>query len=324
MIVVAPNQPYRSAFSGAPENDYIVNIKPKQENDMTNKFFDVYIYHANCTDGLTAVGIAVQPQQNTANTFETMAMGYGNKLDLEALRDKRVVFLDFSVGKDKMLEILEVAERVTVIDHHVSVHKELSEIEANNFNYVYDVDKSGAGLAWDYFIGGELPYFVQLVQDRDIWTKKFEDADALALAIRVEEMYFEDMVCHISDIILHATMFPESMDRATRLLIKEGYSYLKYQRHIVKQIASNAVKTKLDDGQEVMKVNCAAGLISDVGSYLSENNKCGVAWMYCDNDRMRINSLRVAADSDYDASAYAKSHGGGGHRRAAGWTTDFS
>lgn len=41
---------------------------------MSNKIFDVYIYHANCTDGLTAVGIAVQPQQEVYNRL----MSYPN------------------------------------------------------------------------------------------------------------------------------------------------------------------------------------------------------------------------------------------------------
>lgn len=285
-----------------------------------SKLFDHYIYHACCTDGLTAVGIAVQPQQGTDNQFVTVPMSHGTRLNVESLTGKRVCFLDFSVTKDVMVELLKVAEHVTVIDHHISVRAELSEINAPNFEYVYDVNKSGAGLAWDFFIGTDYPYFIQLVQDRDIWTKKFKDTDALSLAIRVEELYFEDMTCLIADILAYSKEYPQGVDSETYRLIEEGKSYQKYQKYMVKQIASNAVKSTLDDGQEVMSVNCAAGLISDVGSYLSENNECGVALMYVDTGKLRIYSLRVAADCDYDASAYAKSKGGGGHRRSAGFS----
>lgn len=292
-------------------------------NAIENKLYDHYIYHANCTDGLTSVGIAVQPQQATDNRYVTRAMAYQNKLDIEELRGKRVCFLDFSVGKSTMLEILEVAEHVTVIDHHVSVYEELSEIVADNFNYVYDVNKSGAGLAWDYFIGGEMPLFVKLVQDRDIWTKEYYDTEPFSLAIRVENLDFEEMVCVIADITDFIKKHPGHIDDFTIELIANGKSYMKYQTYIVKQIASNAIKAILDDGQEVMKVNCAAGLISDVGSYLAENSDCGVALMYVDTGKQRICSLRVAADSDYDASAYAKAHGGGGHKRAAGWSVEL-
>lgn len=289
-------------------------------NLESSKLFDHYIYHANCTDGLTAVAIAVQPQQETGNLYTTAPMAHHHKIDVQALAGKSVCFLDFSVSKEVMIDILEVAERVTVIDHHVSVHKELSEIKHANFEYIYDVNKSGAGLAWDFFIGTDYPYFVQLVQDRDIWTKKFKDTDALSLALRVEEFYFEDMVCIIADILAYTKHHPRGVDGETCRLIDNGNSYLEYQKYLVKQIASNAVKTTLDDGQEVMKVNCAAGLISDVGSYLSENNECGVALLYVDNGSLRIYSLRVAADCNYDASAYAKSKGGGGHRRSAGFS----
>ena len=289
-------------------------------NLESSKLFDHYIYHANCTDGLTAVAIAVQPQQGTDNLYTTAPMAYHHKIDVQALAGKSVCFLDFSVSKEVMIDILEVAERVTVIDHHVSIHKELSEIKHANFEYIYDVNKSGAGLAWDFFIGTDYPYFVQLVQDRDIWTKKFKDADALSLAIRIEEMYFEDMTCLIADILAYSKEHPQGVDSETYRLIEEGKSYQKYQQYMVKQIASDAVKSTLDDGTEVMKVNCITGLISDVGNYLSENNECGVALLYCDLPDVRVYSLRVAADCDYDASAYAKSKSGGGHRRAAGYS----
>lgn len=289
-------------------------------NNTSSKIFDHYIYHANCTDGLTAVAIAVQPQQGTDNLYTTAPMAYHHKIDVQALAGKSVCFLDFSASKEVMIDILEVAERVTVIDHHVSIHKELSEIKHANFEYIYDVNKSGAGLAWDFFIGTDYPYFVQLVQDRDIWTKKFKDADALSLAIRIEEMYFEDMTCLIADILAYSKEHPQGVDSETYRLIEEGKSYQKYQQYMVKQIASDAVKSTLDDGTEVMKVNCITGLISDVGNYLSENNECGVALLYCDLPDVRVYSLRVAADCDYDASAYAKSKSGGGHRRAAGYS----
>lgn len=289
-------------------------------NLESSKLFDHYIYHANCTDGLTAVAIAVQPQQGTDNLYTTAPMAYHHKIDVQALAGKSVCFLDFSASKEVIIDILEVAERVTVIDHHVSIHKELSEIKHENFEYVYDVNKSGAGLAWDFFIGTDYPYFVQLVQDRDIWTKKFKDTDAISVAIRIEDISFEDMVCIIADIVSFSKQHPSHVDDLTIKLINDGESYIKYQQYMVKQIASNAFKSTLDDGTEVMKVNCAAGLISDVGNYLAEKNKCGVALMYVDTDRLRLYSLRVAENCNYDASAYAKSMGGGGHRRAAGFS----
>ena len=286
----------------------------------SSKLFDHYIYHANCTDGLTAVAIAVQPQQETGNLYTTAPMAHHHKIDVQELAGKSVCFLDFSVSKEIMIDILEVAERVTVIDHHVSVHKELSEIKHANFEYIYDINKSGAGLTWDFFIGTDYPYFVELVQDRDIWTKKYYDTEPFSLAIRVENLDFETMVCTIADIVEFSKKHPGHIDDFTIGLIADGKSYMKYQSHIVKQIASNAVKATLDDGQEVMKVNCAGGLISDVGSYLSENNECGVALLYVDNGSLRIYSLRVAENCDYDASAYAKSKGGGGHQRSAGFS----
>ena len=285
------------------------------------KQFDIYIYHASCSDGLTAVGIAALLKQDSDDRYLTKPAAYGTRLNIEQMRDKRVCFLDFSVSKEVMLEILDVAKCVTVIDHHVSVHAELMEIDHPNFEYVYDINQSGAQLAWDYFMGTPQPYFVKLIGDRDIWTKKYPDADILSLALRVEDWYFSDMLCHIAAVKDHNDDHPGEVDDATRDLIGEGRSYQKYHTYLVKQVASHAVKVKLNDGKEAMAVNCPLGLASDVGNYLAEHNKCGVALMYHHvRGKATSYSIRVAEDCEWDASVYAKTLGGGGHRKAAGYS----
>ena len=285
------------------------------------KVFDCYIYHANCIDGLASVAIALHMQNHKSDSpWTTMAMVHGDPIDFEQFKDKRVCFLDFSVPAEEMCKIISVAKRVTVIDHHVSNYDELSRIASTRFEYVYDVDMSGAGLAWDYFIGTNLPYAIEMIQDRDIWTKKHPDSDPYSLAIRVNQLKLVDMCDYINDIIALQLTDPTSLDKTTIKLIKDGYVYTTYQNYMVRQIASFATKGVLNDGTVVMSVNCIPSLTSDVGSYLSENNTCGVALIYSDTADKRMYSLRVAADCDFDASAYAKSKGGGGHRRSAGFS----
>lgn len=289
-----------------------------------NKVFDVYVYHDKCMDGLTAVAIALQARGEDDGEYLAIAGSYGKEIDLKKFKDKRVCFLDFSVGKARMLQILDVAKQVTVIDHHISVYKELTEIELDGFKYVYDVNKSGAQLAWDYFIGTEESYFVALIGDRDIWTKRFADADVLNLALRVENHSLEQMCEFIKNMLeFHDTrdVGINSVYPGTRELIDKGYTYKKYHDMIIEQIASHAYFALLDDGTPTMKVNCPQGFVSEVGQYLYNRHE-KVAWMYTVGKDQTYHSLRVSDNSDYDASVYAKSKGGGGHKKACGWSTD--
>lgn len=318
VVMTAANQPYRSAFSGNPDNDYIVDI-----NDNDDLMYDVYVYHDKCMDGLVAMAVAAQLPINHSRTFTTVAATHGTEIKLDTFVDRSVCFLDYSVGKDRMLEILEVANKVTVIDHHISVHKELSEIDHPNFKYVYDIRRSGAQLAWAHFIGTVEPYFIELIGDRDIWTKKYKEADILNLALRVTNLCLGQMSIFISDLIEFrnknddTSVYPETYE-----FIRQGHEYNTYHKHIVNQIAENAYEASLDDGTLVYKVNCPGGFASDVGDRLANRSPSGVAWMYSDVPGKRVNSLRVSATSEYDASVYAKSKGGGGHIKACGWTED--
>lgn len=290
-----------------------------------NDYFDVYIYHDKCMDGLTAVGIALQPQLNDGvlnPNITLIAATHGTKLDLSLLVNKSICFLDFSVPQATMLEILSRARVVTVMDHHISAYNELRDIVHPNFDYVYRSDKSGAQIAWECFIGGEEPYFIQLIGDRDLWTKKYIDADVLHLALRVEEFNVDKMIPFVEGLLLNCrssnTQTSEVFD-GTAELIRNGYNYKKYHDQIVEQIASHAYKSTLDDGTPTLKVNCPLGFVSDVGAYLYTNRGVEVAHMYYHTKDKTYHSLRVANDSLFDASVYAKTKGGGGHRTSSGF-----
>lgn len=283
--------------------------------------YDVYIYHDNCMDGLTAVAIALQVHLGQEEQPVTIPGAYNTPIDIESLRDKRVCFLDFSANQDTMLKILDVAKHVTVMDHHISVLKELSDINSDKFNYIYHSDLSGAQIAWDNFIGGPQPDFVKLIGDRDLWTKQYEDSDILNLALRVDKYDMDKIASLIRHILIYRAKYGVEINCSiTEQIIARGRSYQTYHEMIVEQIASHAYPAVLDDGTPVMKVNCPMGFVSDVGAYLY-NKQEQVAWMFTVTENVVHNSLRVHGDSSFDASVYAKSKGGGGHRCAAGFTT---
>lgn len=274
-------------------------------------------------DGTTAVAIALQnylTPLGVDKNVKILPATHGTPIDINKLKDKSVCFLDYSVGRETMDSILEIAKNVTVMDHHVSVYKELSEIEHPNFNYIYDVDKCGAQIAWREFIGGDEPYFVKLIGDRDLWTKQYSDSKLLNIALKVEEYDADKMVPLVTELVeLAKSPDNTSISKETIDLLTAGRNYQKYHDKVVRDIASNAFAITLDDGTPAYKVNCPFGFISDVGEYLY-NTHGVVAWMFNVGKYKVYNSLRVSDESDFDAAAYTRARGGGGHEKAAGWS----
>ena len=74
-------------------------------------------------------------------------------------------------------------------------------------------------------------------------------------------------------------------------------------------------------GANGLAANCPPHLQSDVGHELAnQSGTFGLLW-FIDKDNNCRCSLR--SNGDYDVSAIAKAFGGGGHRNAAGFTTDI-
>ena len=279
-----------------------------------NTSFDVLVYHDHCTDGLASVAIAGYSNRDAVQ----IPGNYGTDFDISAFIDKDVCFLDFSTKEKEMLAILDVAKSVTVIDHHVTMIEELDHIVHDKLTIYYDINQSGAQLAWEFFNKKPEPLFISFIGDRDLWTKKFEDSDVLSLAMRVLEWGYEDMSNHI-DFIIKGEY--DGMDYQTYDLIKQGRVFDVYHQYMVNQIAQNAYSYRLDDDSdtEVLRVNCPMGLMSDVGAVVAKRSPSGVAWLVYETEEFTKHSLRVSEDSEYNAAEFAATKGGGGHVKAAGW-----
>lgn len=285
------------------------------------KEFDVLVYHDNCMDGLTALAIAAVYCDVDCIKLPG---DYTEEFDLDLLQDKHVCFLDYSTKRPTMVNILDVAASVTVIDHHVSAWDELHDITDDNFNFVYDVKRSGAQIAWDYFTELPQPVFIKLIGDRDLWTKKYEASDDLNLALRVIGGGYTSMRLHVKHLI-DINKRHDLLDHKSRALIRSGHEFRKYHNYLVDIISKSAYLATLPDGKDtqVWKVNCPLGMMSDVGAALAKTSVSGVAWLYSSiSDTEVKHSLRVSANSDYDAAAFAATQGGGGHIKAAGWLSN--
>ncbi len=253
------------------------------------------IYHADCTDGF---GAAYSAWKCLGNRAEYHACKHGTPPPDVA--GKNVVILDFSFNNSTTKSMIEEAESLMVIDHHKSAMVELHDITNTHF----DMSKSGAMLAWDFFHPGkEPPKFIQYIQDRDLWKWELPYSKEFAAAFDMIPFEFEEFEKFEDD-----SVFDDA--------VKRGSYILAYSKTVVKKVCEKAQNRKMD-GKDVMVVN-ASHWMSEIGSRLAPDCDFAMIWYWDHEARETKVSLRAFHDA-VDVSEVAKKYGGGGHKKAAGF-----
>lgn len=308
------------------------------------------IYHANCADGF---GAAFAAWLKLGDGAEYLPMEYGRisspedfdmKVSLAA-KGNGVYILDFSFPREVMDALFKHAKRVVWLDHHKtafemwcgSYRKGMQHVEGDNI--LLDDNKSGALLAWEYFHPGtEVPMLIQHIDDRDRWQFRLEGSKELHAALAsLKPWTFEQWYKYILE--------PYEVD----FDINEGTALLRAHNQHVQSTLKQAhlcqiVKPGRQRGSRVeppwshrvsgpthlgyfdeayvsgLAANAPYFLASDLGHELAnKSGTFGLVWSMAADGQIHC-SLR--SNGDYDVSAIAKAFGGGGHRNAAGFSTN--
>lgn len=249
------------------------------------------IYHRNCADGFTAAWCA-----KLAGVTDFHASQYGEAPpDVDGLD---VVVVDFSYPRDVLFAMKERARSIYVLDHHKSARAALEGLDF----CLFDMERSGAAMTWDYFfpdLARKRPLLVDYVQDRDLWQWRLPSSREVNAVIGSYEQTFENW------------------DRLGGLDVREmhaeGAAILRYQDKLADQIAANAEEVEID-GHLVLVSNSGV-LQSEVGERLAKGRPFGVVWF--EREGEIVLSLRSRAGG-IDVSELARKFGGGGHAGAAG------
>ncbi len=254
------------------------------------------IYHADCNDGF---GAAWSAWKLLGNKAEYHAAKHG---DLPPdVSGKNVAILDFSYKNNIIKDMISQANSLIVIDHHKSAMIELHDIANTHF----DMSRSGAMLAWNFFHPTkEPPKLIEYIQDRDLWSWKLPYSREFSAAFDMVPFDFE--------------VFSEFEDDSTfDDACKRGSYILAYSKTVIKRICDKAV-LRTWRGKSVYIVN-SPHWMSEIGNKLSPDCDFVVIW-YFDHDRHEYRvSLRSFHD-EVDVSEIAKEWGGGGHKQAAGFS----
>lgn len=284
------------------------------------------LYHAHCSDGFCAATVAAAHHEKLGESYTLVPVlpGFARQRDaFERLKSQvpesyRVISFDVpyeQAGFDLLLVTFPSAE---VYDHHKSTAEKCKP----HPQFHYDVSRSGAGLAWDYYHPdkiGDYPPLVAYVQDTDLWTFKLEDSR------KISTWLYNVLTPDLSQLDDWLTKLKSDdwLETARRL----GGAMMLYRDNLVKMVADAAVK-KTVDGHAVLLVESTT-LVSEVGQALYERKAengafaCDYAmiWRYNATRGCCVVSLRSnsASPTSADVSLVASTRGGGGHRSAAGF-----
>ncbi|MFA5567483.1 MAG: DHHA1 domain-containing protein [Trueperaceae bacterium] len=281
------------------------------------------IYHGNCADGFTAAWLAniyfnsksdpgsVSPDDWVVDHHAGV---YGEPPP--AVDGRHVFVLDFSYPRDVMCDMIDRAESVTIIDHHVTAIQELAPLfhvyPEDKLRLVLSDRRSGAYLTSKFFWPDREPMeMVRLVDDRDRWV--FADERTRPF---------------------HASLFsfeytPSNWNRVYRTpieeLVAEGEAIDRKHMKDIKELLDVMTLWVEIAGLRVPAANLSYISASDACHELLQRHPeapFAASW-FKRKDGKAVVSLRSRTGSDVDVGQIAKALGGGGHKHSSGFACDL-
>lgn len=260
----------------------------------------IIIYHADCIDGFTSAWIGHKVYPNAV----FLAKQYGDTPP--DVTDQDVLIVNFSFPRQTLIDMYKKAKTLTVIDHHKTAQAAL-----NGLDYcLFDMCHSGAKMTWDYLFKDQpTPKLIQYTEDRDLWhwllPKSQEISAYLATLPRTWEAW--------------DTVYNRLENGEMNTIVELGEVALRVIDQYVSTNAPKARKIFLA-GYTVPYINTTYAT-SELLNKLAENAPFAVGW-FQRNDGKFTYSLRSYGESAIDVSTIARSYGGGGHAKAAGFVSD--
>jgi hypothetical protein len=277
------------------------------------------IFHAGCPDGF---GAAWAARRVWGDDARYIPRSHDDDFDPERFEDELVVFADISLTNPLLLRLGEVAGELLVLDHHLTARDHFASdpslentLTANGHRVHFDLERSGAMLAWNHFHPDEpAPDLLRYVQDQDLWNWELPESEEINAAIGSYPRRHDD--------------WDKLAARPIGSLADEGRPIVRANRIEVARALAHAHPVAI--GSVRIEAVNARHPRAEIGHELATRAKFGQPWGIV----YRVVGSRVDCSiyslGDCDASAIATKFGGGGHRNASGfsvslksWLEDF-
>lgn len=302
-------------------------------NTINSNTSKIYVLGHADSDGRYAMWCAYNHFRNKGmeQNLVLHEVQYGNPLplDLQQLTKQDSVYIvDFSYKANELTELAASVGTLVVLDHHKSAQAELDGLQEKlqgicKAHIHFDMGKSGALLAWEYFNPGiDAPYICKLVNDRDMWVFEYGDETrSLECFIRSfgypsDMAWWDKMQGMDSTSDEDSPYFIEAMQK--------GFVCLEYERAVIAKFARNprnwSIVTVEFKGKKLRGIVYEGmGILhSELAEqfYTTTDIDFTMEWRRKEHEKI-IYSLR---SPKIDVSELAKAYGGGGHKAAAGFS----
>lgn len=263
----------------------------------------VILYHGSkCPDGF---GAAYAAWKKFGDAAEYLPLSRGEEPPVEAVRGKDAYFVDFSYTKEVMDQFAKVAASITVLDHHEGVQDVIESFP----NHVFDGNRSGAGIAWDYFHPGtERLKLINHVEDDDLFRFALPDTREIITYLEVQPFDFavwDEFATKLDD--------PETREE----MLTKARTYREYF-DLLAAMAIDHAKLVRFEGMEIYYATAhpLKSLKSLVGNQLArKKGPCSLV-VSAHPDGYGVS---IRGDGSIDVSKIAQKFGGNGHPSSSGF-----
>ncbi len=277
---------------------------------------------------------------NPANAFDAIREKFGNS----ANTFNHVISCDVGYSGKDLQSLIALFPSVKVIDHHISSFRDIARhynpdknfteessiasiYEANAIfpeQYLYNNDKSGAMLAWEYLNPGtDAPDTIKYIQDNDLYKFTLPDSKMITKGI------FVMLDSNPNGGWDSWTDFVEN-EKTKLVEAKEiGKVVVMLNKKRIEELSGKVVKfAYVIDGKTYTGAHLnTSELVSDLGNYIVNMKDAAGNYMYdfaamwsYDDSNTGNYYCSLRSRGDLDISTICRKFGGGGHAAAGAMT----
>lgn len=269
----------------------------------------VIIYHDHCRDGFGAAYAAWTVFGNEATYIPTKTQ----EAPPDDLAGKSVYILDYSYDKETLEKLRAEAASVVVIDHHKTSRDAVTAFPEN----VFDIEHSGAVLAWQYFHPDTpVPTLLRYIEDHDLWNNALPHTREFGAALGDYPFEFSEWDTLVRD-LEDETFF--------NAFIERGATISELNERLITALLEFKERAQFEGGYTIYALNAAPRVFRSVlGNRLAELSRdegnapfAAIYYRYGGHVHCSLRSI-----GDCDVGALAEQYGGGGHKNAASFRVE--
>jgi oligoribonuclease NrnB/cAMP/cGMP phosphodiesterase (DHH superfamily) len=286
--------------------------------EVAREFFkdehiDVIVYHSPCDDGHAAAALFwVKDTNVTLHGLHPKDQLITTEF-CKLIHGKNVVFVDIAFSRDAMIRTAELANKVAVLDHHVTNQTILENLLVSNLRTVFLMDVAGVRLAWRFLHGDEnhFPPALYYIALKDVWHhEKVPEALYFTTAFS-RPTTWDGWIPYI-----------HGMEKTVET-VEHGQVIYTYQQSVLKTMMQK-VEYLSWRGYRIAIVNVPFPWISDIGALICQTEPkrtIAVIWNKSVTGPYSV-SLRSDDTEGPNIEQIALEFKGGGHAHAAGLRLD--